>query len=89
MSWGCPAIVANATAMPESVADAGLLAEPGNAEEFAAHVMDLYDHPDQRAVLVQRGFKLARARSWTQAARAFEAEFAAILTGEQRVKETA
>ena len=78
MSWGCPAIVTSASAMPESVGDAGILVEPGDAAGFARAVIALYDDPDLRARHVADGFDLARKRTWSEAAKAFEAEFAAM-----------
>jgi glycosyltransferase involved in cell wall biosynthesis len=75
MSWGCPAIVANATAMPESVEDAGLLAEPGDVDGFTRQVLQLWDNRDLRNDLVARGKFLAAKRTWAQAAREFEGLF--------------
>lgn len=75
MSWGCPAIVANATAMPESVEDAGLLAEPGDVDGFTRQVLQLWDNRDLRKDLAARGKILAAKRTWAQAAREFEGLF--------------
>ena len=75
MSWGCPAIVANATSMPESVGDAGILAEPSDPSDFAAKVIELHDNPGLRDTYARRGLAHAGKTTWTSAAREFEAVF--------------
>lgn len=67
MSWGCPTVVANTSSMPESIGDAGLLAEPGNAEDFADQVLHL-TAPDVRERYVARGHKRAGELTWSNAA---------------------
>lgn len=59
MARGCPVIAADATALPETVSGAGLLADPDDAESWAAAMNALLGDSDQRAGLVQAG--LARA----------------------------
>lgn len=71
MNWGCPPIVANTSAMPESVADAGLLAEPGSAADFARCVQMLWDDPALRAELVTKGRKRVADLTWENAGRQF------------------
>lgn len=72
MSWGCPAVVADATAMPESVGNAGLLARPGDAEDFAAMVLRLHDDSALRSSLIDRGYERAATMTWEAAASRFE-----------------
>lgn len=72
MSWSCPAIVSDATSMPESVEKAGLIAPPGDEEAFAAHVIMLGEDKAFRQELIERGLKLSSKRTWSQAAREFE-----------------
>lgn len=60
MASRCPAIVTDATAMPESVGDAAIIVEPGNAEQFAAACERLHDDPVLRARYVDAGVAWAR-----------------------------
>ena len=75
MAWGCPAIVGNTTSMPESVGDAALIAETGNAQSFADQVLSLCDTPDLREQLISKGFKHIEHMSWKSAANQFENVF--------------
>lgn len=74
MSWGCPAIVANISSMPESVGNAGLLAEPSDPRDFADKVLML-TVPEKRADLVHAGLARASEMTWSAAARQVEAAF--------------
>jgi len=55
MASFCPTVVTSATSMPESVGDAAILVEPGDAEAFCAAVLRYYDDDAFRADLVTRG----------------------------------
>ena len=68
MSWGCPAVVADISAMPESVGDAGLLARPSDPEDFARQVLRLWEDGDLRADLVTKGHERAASMTWAAAA---------------------
>ncbi len=72
MSWGCPAVVANISSMPESVGDAGLLAEPNNASDFAEKVASLWNDRVFRNLMVEKGLKRSRELTWSSAARQME-----------------
>lgn len=78
MSWGCPVVVANATAMPESIGSAGLLATSGDPENFAENVLLLSEDLGLRSNLKTLGLRLSRKRSWSEAARQFESLFRSI-----------
>ncbi|MGI9349923.1 MAG: glycosyltransferase [Rhizobiaceae bacterium] len=78
MSWGCPALVANTAAMPESVGEAGILVEPGSAEGFAESVMQLLDEPDIREHYIAKGFHHAKQNTWSKSAARFEALIATV-----------
>jgi glycosyltransferase involved in cell wall biosynthesis len=73
MRWGLPTVVANATSMPESVGDAGLLAEPGNALSFANAILSLRDNIDLWRDMRMKGLSRAATQSWTTAASQIEA----------------
>jgi len=68
MGWGCPVVVANCSSMPESIADAGLLAVPSDAVDFAAQVQRLHDDPELRRKLIEKGFQRIADLGWSQAA---------------------
>lgn len=80
MSWGCPAIVADTTSMPESVGDAGLLATAGDAADFARKVIRLKDARDLRETLVKAGLERAARNTWSDAAMKFEALFDSLIS---------
>lgn len=52
---GCPPVVTNSAAMPESIGDAGLLVSPGDVNEFADAVISLCDVNTKRQTLIKRG----------------------------------
>lgn len=83
MSWGCPAVVADISAMPESVGSAGLLARPSDPYEFAAQVLKLRDASFRRTI-VDAGLTKAAALSWTSAASKVEDEIATLVDGRAR-----
>ena len=72
MSWSCPAIVANATSMPESIGDAGRLAIVGDADDFADKIIEIYDDINLRQGLVNKGHMHIKALTWEAAADSFE-----------------
>jgi len=79
MSWGCPVVVADASSMPESVGDAGLMATPGDARSFADKVLLM---ANDRAVWMryaQAGLQRARMTTWSSAAHAFETIFEDVI----------
>ena len=80
MNWGCPVVVADISAMPESIGEAGLLARPSDAADFAAQVLRLYDDPTLRADLVLQGRERAASMTWSAAARDVEGIFAILCT---------
>lgn len=81
MSWSCPTIVSNATSMPESIGNAGLLAEPGHPEDFANKIISLYDNNDMRLRLVNNGYLHIKAMTWLNAADSFADIIADLRTG--------
>ena len=64
MARGCPPVVANCSAMPESVSDAGLLATPGDHKAFAKAVIQLHDSPNLRNQYVEKGFERVQSFRW-------------------------
>jgi glycosyltransferase involved in cell wall biosynthesis len=76
MASGVPVIVANSTALPEVVGDAGRLFSPGNARELAARMRELLlAEPALRAQLVAKGLQRARSFSWLGSAQVLRETF--------------
>ncbi len=80
MAWGCPAIVGNTTSMPESVGDAALIAQAGNAQSFSDQIMLLCNTPNLREQLINKGYKHIKYMSWRSAANQFENVFEQVIT---------
>jgi alpha-1,3-rhamnosyl/mannosyltransferase len=69
-SVGCPVVSSDAAALPEVVADAGVLLDPGRHDEWTAALGELLHDPARRAALAQRGVARAAGFTWERAARA-------------------
>lgn len=78
MASAVPVIASNRSAMPEVIADAGLLCDADNSDEFAAAMQLFIDAPEQRQQWGQRGYARAQQFSWAQCARETEALLAAV-----------
>lgn len=63
MACGLPVVVSRATAHPWVVGDAGLLAEPGEAEDLARKIALVLTNDAVREKLIGRGFERARRYS--------------------------
>lgn len=68
MALGCPAIVANTSAMPEICGDAALYCDPTKPETLAAGIRRLQNEPGLRDQLVTRGRVRAQLFSWSRSA---------------------
>lgn len=55
MAASCPVIVTNATSMPESVGNAALIVEPGDAKQFVQKFLMFYNDEDLRQEYIRRG----------------------------------
>ncbi len=71
MARRCPPVVANTAAMPESVGNAGLLAQPGDEADFAQAVIRLYRNPELRDALVRAGIDRVRLLRWSRCGQDF------------------
>ena len=79
MARGCPSIVADCTSMPESVGDAGLLAEPENPTSFSDCVLKYFDDESFRADYIARGFDRVSQFSWDRCGEEFSDLFKSLL----------
>lgn len=62
-SLGCPVIASNVPGAQEQLGDAALLVDPKNSDSIALAVKSLYDNPELKRTIIQRGAK--RATDWT------------------------
>ena len=69
MACGAPVIAASAAAVPEVVADAGLLVPPGKPAELAQAMAQVLARPELAAELRAKGARRAGEFSWQRAAR--------------------
>lgn len=72
MARSCPVVASRNTAIPDVVADAALLVEPGNVRQFADAVARLLDNRELRAELIGRGAGRAAAFRWSESAARFQ-----------------
>jgi alpha-1,3-rhamnosyl/mannosyltransferase len=59
MTLGCPVVAAAATALPEVVADAGILVDPDDVDGWTAAMRRLLDDGDERRRLIEAGRRRA------------------------------
>lgn len=64
MACGTPVLATDAGALPEVVADAGLLVPTEDAAALATALARLLDHPAERAELATRGLQRAARHTW-------------------------
>lgn len=68
MTRRCPVVASNATAIPEVVAEAGILCDPDRPEDFADAVLKLYHDRALRQGLIECGLQRIRQFRWTDSA---------------------
>jgi glycosyltransferase involved in cell wall biosynthesis len=59
MAAGCPVVASNATALPEAVADAGILVDPDDVAGWTDAIRRVLDDPEVSADLRARGYRHA------------------------------
>lgn len=77
MACGCPVVASTATSLPEVVGDAGLLADPDDADALAAHLGRLLADPELRAALSAAGRARAAGFTWRRYAEGLLAAYRA------------
>ena len=60
---GCPVIASKVSGAEDQLGDAALLVDPKSPEQIADAIFSLYNSPDLRKTLIERGSK--RAQQWT------------------------
>jgi glycosyltransferase involved in cell wall biosynthesis len=73
MACGVPVVAAPRGALPETVGDAGLLADPDDAGAFAEAVLSAATDDSARAALIERGLRRAASFPWSRTAAAIDA----------------
>lgn len=68
MQAGVPVLCSGVSAMPETVADAGLLFDPADPEDIARQMMRIFIDETERSRLIERGTERARLFAWDQSA---------------------
>ena len=61
---GCPVIASKVSGVEEQLEDAAILVDPKSPEQMAEAIFNVYNSPDLRNTLIERGSK--RAQQWTR-----------------------
>ncbi len=72
---GVAAACSNVTSLPEQAGAAALIFDPDDREGFATAVFRVWNEPDLRRVLIERGRERVRPLSWDRTARTFRAYY--------------
>ena len=68
---GVPVITSNVTSMPEVAGDAAILVNPFDVNEIAQAMLNIFQDPELRARLIEKGLSRATRFSWEQSAKDF------------------
>jgi len=68
MASGCPVISSSASAMKETVGDAGILLEPLDPEKWSGAIEQVLQSGDIKRSLIDKGLKRAKSFSWEKCA---------------------
>jgi glycosyltransferase involved in cell wall biosynthesis len=68
---GVPVITSNVTSMPEVADDAAILVNPFDVNEIAQAMLKIFQDPELRAGLIEKGLSRATQFSWEQSAKDF------------------
>ena len=79
MACGVPVVAAARGAIPETVGDAALLANPDDADEFGEAVLSAATDHSSRAALIERGLRRAAAFPWSRTAATLDAAIDRVL----------
>jgi glycosyltransferase involved in cell wall biosynthesis len=75
MARGCPVVASNTTALPEVVADAGVLVPPDDVEALRTALASVLDDEGARTDLIARGRRRATHFTWDATAKAHIAAY--------------
>jgi len=71
MARGVPVITSNVSSLPEVVADAALMVNPGSVDEIAQAMQFIFNDNDLRLRLIEKGRKRAMLFSWEETAKKY------------------
>lgn len=80
MAAGTPVVAAACAALPETVADGGLLVDPNHPDAFAQALVSVIEDADTRAKLIAAGRRRAARFPWSVTAARTDAALVAALT---------
>ncbi len=75
MSRGCPVVASDVTALPEVVADAGILLPPDEPEEWSRVMLDLVANPERGRSLSEAGLARVADYPWSRSADALRSAY--------------
>jgi glycosyltransferase involved in cell wall biosynthesis len=84
MTIGVPVVASASGALPEVLADAALLVDPGDPDALAAAIERVLVDAPLRQALIARGLERARAFSWRESASRLRAAFALAIDARKR-----
>ncbi len=68
MHFGCPVVAGNVSSVPEVVGGAGLLCNPGEAEEISYNLEKILYDEELRENLIKKGYQQEKKFSWERCA---------------------
>ncbi len=68
MNCGIPVITSDQGAMKEIAGEAALLVDPNNVASIADGLKTIFEHPERRHELIEKGFRQEKMFSWKRAA---------------------
>ncbi|MCY0909884.1 MAG: glycosyltransferase family 1 protein [Sulfobacillus thermotolerans] len=68
MGWGAPVICSNRGALAEVAGNAAMIVDPLSVEDIAAHMEQLWTHPEHHDIWAQKGLEHIRSYTWSQTA---------------------
>lgn len=69
MACGTPVITSNTSSLPEVVGDAGIMFDPYDSDQLAAHMYEVLNNESLNRCLIQKGIIRAKMFSWEKCAR--------------------
>ena len=68
MASGVPVLVSDRSALPEVVAEGGVMFDPDNIDDITAKLAATLGDPNERVLLASRGVSRAREFTWERCA---------------------
>jgi glycosyltransferase involved in cell wall biosynthesis len=69
MACGCPVVCSAVTSIPEVIGDAGLLFDPLSPMDIAEKILTVWNNPEVRTVMRDKGLARAKLFSWDETLR--------------------